>query len=92
MNILEIVTMKVVICNQQNLIENHEQKIRACNLIVHNIIEEEVFSSSRTFKNDKEKIQALIQFNNLEIKVNEVISRIALQNRTEEIGQTEYVP
>ena len=43
-------------------------------MIVHNIPEEEVRSGIKTLKHDREKIEALINGNNIEIKESEVVS------------------
>ena len=70
----EVDTLKNVLCSQQRTIEIHEQKLKACNLIVHNIPEEQVMSGSTTLKDDREKIQALIHLNDIEVKESEVVS------------------
>ena len=89
----EVRTLRGIICNQQNMIEVHEQKLRACNLIVHNIPEGEVLSGSKTLKHDREKIEALINDNNIEVKESDVVSvRRIGQKRSNKIRPLNITP
>ena len=73
--------MKDVITNQQLTIENHEQKLRAKNLIVHNIPEDEVSFGSETLKNDRDKIIVLARTNNVDAKPEDIVTVRRLGNK-----------
>ena len=71
----ELKNVKSVIVNQQLVIESHERKLRANNLIVHNI-PEGVFrvGSSEMYNDDRSKINLVIDSANVDVRHEDIIS------------------
>lgn len=77
----EIQTIRRVITDQQLTIESHEQKLRANNIIIHNIPEDVVLLNGDQIKNDTEKIMSLCKLADIEIVREDLVSVSRLGKR-----------
>ena len=78
----ELNNVKKIIVNQQLIIESHEQKLRANNLIVHNVPEAVIrMGSSESFTDDRSKLTAVIQAANVDVLPDDIVSTRRLGTR-----------
>jgi hypothetical protein len=68
----EITKVKQVIINQQKYIETNEERIRASNLIVHNLPEVEVVSNNVSLKSDADKLALISRTTGVDLSQNDV--------------------
>ena len=69
----EISMIKSFVVDEQIQIENHEKKLRASNIIVHNIPEDEVTVGAETFTSDSEKILTMCHMAKIDLEPDEVV-------------------
>jgi hypothetical protein len=77
----EINTIKKIISDQQMTIESHEHKLRANNIIIHNIPEDVITQSGTHINKDTDKIMSLCQLSNIEISRDDLTSVSRLGRR-----------
>ena len=70
----ELTKMKSIVVNQQLIIESHEQKLRANNLILHNIPEQYMRVGSETLCDDRAKLSVLNRSVGIEIHSDDIVS------------------
>lgn len=70
----EVSILKRAITTQQVQIEEHERKMRANNLIIHNIPEEDLSYGTKSVKNDSEKIDLILESSDTDLKSADIVS------------------
>ena len=70
----EIVQIREVIKKQQVRIENHEEKLRENNLVVHNIPEKEVSIGIDILKTDNMKVAHLCEASRADLTTHDIVS------------------
>ena len=70
----EIVQIKEVLAKQHARIENHEEKLRENNLVIHNIPERDVAFGSTTLKTDDSKITYLCETSRVDVSAKDIVS------------------
>lgn len=70
----ELSKIRNVVINQQLLVEDHERKLRANNVIIHNIPEDRVSSESDVLDDDEQKIECLCRSARVDIGANDIVT------------------
>lgn len=66
--------LKELVVSQQLQIEQGEKRARECNLILHNIPETDLSTSTSCLKSDDDKIKTLIQTAKIDVNMGDVVS------------------
>ena len=69
----EIDTIRKILFDQQLQIESQEKRLRAANIIVHNMPEDEITVSGEKLDNDSEKMSALCNMANIALEPDEMV-------------------
>ena len=70
----EITVIRDTICKQQLQIEASERKLREKNLIVHNIPEVDVDTSTEQLRNDNEKVMHICRMADIDVKNEDIVA------------------
>jgi hypothetical protein len=80
----ELTKMKETIISQQLQIESNESKLRANNLIFHNIAEDSISTGAECLSNDKEKLHFVIHTAKIDVTRDDILSAQRLGKRQNE--------
>lgn len=77
----EVTKLKTVITSQQLQIEGNEQRLRANNLILHNISEDDLSHGPNRISNDREKVDVILKSCNTVLSSDDIMSYQRLGKR-----------
>lgn len=80
----EVSQLKEIITKQQMQIESHEQKLRANNIIVHNIPESDMSNRNERLKTDEEKLDFVCRMGDVDVPRDDVFSIRRIGKRSDE--------